>query len=74
MPLCALCLSLFFFWAWYERYLKWDFNELGRYYDPQSENVYTTAGFVWAIPAFLFFAAGARGIYGRFRRAKKPHR
>ena len=74
LPICALCLSLFFFWAWYERYLKWDFNDLGRYYDAESETVYTTSGFVWAIPAFLFLMAGARGLYGSVRRAKKLHR
>lgn len=30
----SLALSAFFFWLWYAQYLKWDFNELGRYYDP----------------------------------------
>jgi hypothetical protein len=49
-----LCASAFFFWVWYERYLRFDFNELGRYYDAEAEVVYTDAGFVWALPAFGF--------------------
>lgn len=53
---CALLLvlSAFFFWVWYERYLSIDFNELGRYYDPEAQLVYTDAGFVWCLPAFGF--------------------
>lgn len=52
----ALCLaaSAFFFWVWYERYLRWDFNELGRHYDEQNQVVYTDAGFVWVLPACGF--------------------
>jgi hypothetical protein len=49
-----LAASAFFFWLFYERYLRFDFNELGRYYDDENQIVYTDAGFVWAIPAFLF--------------------
>lgn len=50
----SLCASAFFFWVWYERYLRFDFNELGRYYDAEQQIVYTDAGFVWALPAFGF--------------------
>lgn len=50
--LAALASSAFFFWAWYERYLRWDFNELGRHYDADTQTVYTTSGFAWALPAF----------------------
>ena len=50
----SLAASAFFFWVWYERYLRLDFNELGRYYDVEAQIVYTDAGFVWALPAFGF--------------------
>lgn len=52
--LVFFALSLFFFWVWYERCLRWEFNELGRYYDPETETVYTDSGFIWSIPAFAF--------------------
>ena len=48
----SLAASAFFFWAWYDRYLRWDFNDLGRHYDADTQTVYTTSGFVWALPAF----------------------
>lgn len=56
----SLLLSALFFWIWYEQYLRWDFNELGRYYDASTGIVYTDAGFVWCIPAiaFLILAVG----------------
>lgn len=47
----SLAASAFFFWAWYERYLRWDFNELGRHYDAATQTVYTASGFVWVLPA-----------------------
>ena len=55
----SLALSAFFFWLWYAQYLKWDFNELGRYYDPVDGVVYTDSGFVWVLPAALALLAGA---------------
>ncbi|CAB3875721.1 hypothetical protein [Achromobacter piechaudii] len=54
----CLALSALFFYAWYAFYWKWDFNELGRYYDPVDQVVYTTSGFVWILPATLLLAAG----------------
>jgi hypothetical protein len=50
----SLATSAFFFWVWYERYLRFDFNELGRYYDDVNQVVYTDAGFVWVLPAVAF--------------------
>jgi hypothetical protein len=50
----ALAASAFFFWVWYERYLRLDFNELGRYYDEVDQIVYTDSGFVWVLPAIGF--------------------
>lgn len=50
----SLCASAFFFWAWYERYLRWDFNDQGRHYDADSQIVYTDAGVVWVLPACGF--------------------
>lgn len=54
----SLLFAACFGWLWYERYLKWDFNELGRYYDPVGQVVYTDSGFVWVLPAALALAAG----------------
>jgi len=56
--------------AWYDRYWLWRdcFNELGRCYDPVSEQVFLEqAGLVWGSFAVLsllfalFFALRARG-------------
>ncbi|MFM9927684.1 hypothetical protein VLK31_32220 [Variovorax sp. H27-G14] len=74
VSLSSLAASAFCFWAWYERYLRWDFNELGRHYDADTQTVYTTSGMVWALPAlgFLLLAAWrlARGLrQARRRRA-----
>ena len=69
----VLCLaaSAFFFWLWYERYLRIDFNELGRYYDPETQIVYTDSAFVWCLPAlgFLLFAVVQGGFLIWRRRA-----
>ena len=54
----CLAASAFFFYAWYAQYLKWDFNELGRYYDPVDGVVYTDSGFVWVLPAGMLLIAG----------------
>ncbi|CAB3625630.1 hypothetical protein [Achromobacter pestifer] len=54
----CLALSAFFYYAWYAFYWKWDFNELGRYYDPIDQVVYTSSGFVWVIPATALLVAG----------------
>jgi hypothetical protein len=65
----SLSCAAFFGWLWYQQYLKWDFNELGRYYDPVDQAVYTDSGFVWILPAALALAAGLffawRGWGGR---------
>lgn len=47
-----LAASAFFFWLWYEQYLRYEFNELGRYYDADNQIVHTDAGFIWCLPAF----------------------
>lgn len=65
----SLALSAFFFYAWYKRYLKWDFNELGRYFDPVDQTVYTTAGSVWVLPACLFLVVGLRCAWRGWRAA-----
>jgi len=64
----CLALSAFFYYAWYAFYLKWDFNELGRYYDPVDQVVYTSSGFVWVLPATVLLAAGAVFIWRGRRR------
>lgn len=65
----SVVFSAFFFWLWYAMYLKWDFNELGRYYDPDEGVVYTDSGFVWVLPAALALVAAIffawRGWGGR---------
>jgi hypothetical protein len=69
----SLCASAFCFWAWYERYLRWDFNDLGRYYDDVTQTVYTDAGFVWVLPAcgFLLVALVLAVRVIRRRRASR---
>lgn len=70
----SLAASAFFFWAWYDRYLSRDFNELGRFYDAECQCVYTTAGMVWVLPAgaFLLLAVGLLALVVRRTRARKP--
>lgn len=55
----SLVAASFFFWIWYERYLSIEFNELGRYYDAETQVVHTDSSFVWCIPAFGFLLAAA---------------
>lgn len=58
-------LSAWFFYVFYIRYFAWRncFNELGRCYNPDgSEEVYTTSGFVWVIPAMLFGLLGIASV------------
>ena len=50
----SLAMSALFFRVWYERYLSIEFNELGRYYDGETQIVYTDSAFVWCLPAFGF--------------------
>ncbi len=69
--LSSLAASAFCFWAWYERYLRWDFNELGRHYDPHTQVVYTTSGFVWALPAFGFLLLAAGVLLRAVWRARR---
>lgn len=71
---CALLLSAFFFWVFYDRYFKWDFNELGRYYDAENQVVYTDSGFVWVLPAvaFLMISLGFAGFAYRQYRGTRP--
>ena len=66
----SLATSAFFFWVWYERYLRWDFNELGRYYDAENQIVYTDAGFVWMLPAFGFLIVALLRLFVAIRRSK----
>ncbi|MGV2895339.1 hypothetical protein ACNPPY_06050 [Achromobacter sp. AGC78] len=66
----VLCLGLsaFFYYAWYAFYWKWNFNELGRYYDPVDQVVYTSSGFVWVLPATALLAAGLVLAWRAWRR------
>ena len=59
--------ALFFFWVFYERYARFEFNELGRHYDPQTQTVYTDAGFVWIIPALFFLLLAVCGLRRRLK-------
>jgi hypothetical protein len=65
-----LALSAFFFWLWYERYLRLEFNELGRYYDATNQIVYTDAGFVWCLPAFGFLLWALATVAARLWRRR----
>jgi hypothetical protein len=56
--------------AWYDRYWRWRdcFNELGRCYDPVSQDVYLEqAGLVWGSFAAISLLAGL-GLLLRHRR------
>lgn len=66
--LFCLTLSAIFFYAWYAQYLRWDFNELGRHYDPVEQVVYTDAGFVWVLPAGVLLAVGLACAWRGWRR------
>ncbi|MEW6732277.1 MAG: hypothetical protein AB1489_13190 [Acidobacteriota bacterium] len=49
---------LFFTYVFYTRYYKWEFNENGRYYDPETEMVYTRGGIIWSLPMVVFLFSG----------------
>lgn len=66
--LVSLALSAVFFYAWYAQYLRWEFNELGRYYDPIGQVVHTDSGFVWVLPAGVFLAVGVIFAWRGWRR------
>jgi len=66
--LISLGLSMPFYWLWYERYLRIEFNELGRYYDAETQTVYTDAAFVWCLPAFGFLALAVANVAYRLLR------
>ncbi len=68
----CLAFSGFFFWTFYERYLKWDFNEQGRYYDAQTQVVYTSSGFVWILPAVAWLIAALACVWLARRQARRP--
>jgi hypothetical protein len=68
----SAALSAFFFWIFYERYLRLDFNELGRFYDAETQIVYTDAGFVWAVPAAVFLTLAVGCLVVAARRSRSP--
>lgn len=62
------CVSAVFFYLWHELYLRWDFNELGRYFDPETGAVYTNSASILCVPAFVFLMLGAAAfLYPRRR-------
>jgi hypothetical protein len=69
----SLLASAFFFWVWYFRCLRLEFNELGRYYDAENQVVYTDAGFVWCLPAFGFLVVAASLMLYRKWRSRANH-
>lgn len=66
--LVSLALSAVFFYAWYAQYLRWEFNELGRYYDPIEQVVHTDSGFVWVLLAGVLLAVGVIFAWRGWRR------
>lgn len=68
----CLALAAFFYYAWYAFYLKWEFNELGRYYDPVDHVVYTSSGAVWVLPATAWLVAGLVLVWLGWRRRAAP--
>lgn len=69
MIAATLCL-----WLWYDRYLRIDFNELGRYHDPETQVVYTDAAFVWGLLAFGLLLGAAVLWVIRHRRLRSVNR
>lgn len=67
----SLATSAFFFWVWYERYLRFDCNELGRYYDAENQIVYTDAGFVWLLPALGLLIIALLRLFVAIRRRRE---
>ena len=72
-------ISVFFFWAFYQSFYRWEFNELGRYYDSETKSVYTTGGMIWIVPAIIFLVPALmlvvvtlRRIWQRRRLLKMP--
>lgn len=59
-----------FLYFYYERYLRWTFNEEGRYYDARTQTVYTTSGLAWGILAAIAGLLGAAALYKLHRPAK----
>lgn len=66
----SLAASAFFFWLWVDRYLRVDFNELGRHFDAEAQVVLTDSAFVWGLPAFGFLLVAAVQIAVRLRRRR----
>lgn len=54
-------LAALFAFGFYDRFWRWrhEFNELGRYYDAETQQVFHDNSFVLIIPAASFFVAGA---------------
>lgn len=69
LPLAA---SLPFFWLWYSRYLRIDFNELGRHYDAATQTVHTDAAFVWCLPALGCLLIALVNLVRTARRKASP--
>ncbi len=68
-----IILGILLFWAFYKRYLKWDFNELGRYYDAESQLVYTDSAFIWGILAVPFLFVGIVLLIRSIKRKKREN-
>ncbi len=71
LGLCCLALTGLFAVTFYQRYWRWRdcFNELGRCYDPVSEQVYLEqAGLVWGSLSGLCLVAGLGLLAWGFRR------
>jgi cell division protein FtsX len=67
-------LSALFFSAYYHWYFKWEFNELGRYYDEETMSVYTTAGAIWIVPAIIFLIPALMLIVVTLKRIREKRR
>jgi hypothetical protein len=62
--------SALFAAAFYDRYWRWRdcFKDLGRCYDPVSQDVYLEqAGMVWGSLAVIFLATGLALVFWRLR-------
>jgi hypothetical protein len=64
-----------FLWIFNERYWRWrdGFNDLGRYWDPVSEQVFVEgAGWIWGTPAVLCLGIGGILFSWALRWSRRP--
>lgn len=70
-----LSLSGFFIYLFYIRYVIWIdcFNEKGRCYSPENQEVITEGGLLWLVPVLIFLIFGLKNLFHIFKLRKNRH-